>query len=430
MASENHIEQALEHITSAEPLAKTRSPRSKSSTEDAYPWMHSRGVCGLGLSERITAGTQLPELSLKVYVERKLPLSKCESPAPSELTVDGLPAVPIDVEEIGEIELHGRPASKNRERPAHPGSSVGLAGNKVWAGTFGMVAYKRDIPSTTYLVSSSHVIANSGLAKTGDAIIQPAAASGGTAPADTIASLSEWVPLVFGDTSFDNLVDAAIAELIPGAATAAITEIGVPLGVSTKLTRGMYVQKVGAETSYSMARIKDIHFRLPASYPTSDGKLARAGFKDQVLTTFYAAPGDSSAPVLNMEGEVVGQHFAGSQTVGIFSKIENLLNALDLNLVVADTVGSSGETECAEALDQHQEQLMKLPNVVGVGVVDADETAKSSDQAVAVYVDHKPDPASQDSDQRIPRTLAVIRHGKQKSIPTRIIETGKIQPGG
>ncbi|MES0488850.1 MAG: hypothetical protein ABUK01_02590 [Leptospirales bacterium] len=428
MVNEKHIEQALDKITTID--SKDTSLLSKRATPEEYPWMHSKGVCGIGLSERITSGKQLSDLALKVYVERKLPLSKCSTPAPAELVVDGLPNIPIDVEEIGKIELHGGTTNKSRERPAHPGSSVGLSGNMVWAGTFGMVAYKRGNPAKHYLVSSSHIIANSGLAKIGDAIVQPAAISGGTAPVDTIASLSQWVPFIFSDTGFENLVDAAIAEVTPGAVTAAITELGVPIGVSMTLARGMDVQKVGAETSYSMARIKDIHFRLPANYPTGGDNYSRAGFKDQVLTTFYAASGDSSAPVLNMNREVVGQHFAGSATVGIFSKINNLFDALDIELVVAETVATYGETECKGALDEHQDQLMKLPNVVGVGIVDADDTSKSSHQAVAVYVDHESDAAKQDKDQRIPSSLPVTRQGKQMSIPTRIIETGKITPDG
>ncbi|NKC11079.1 MAG: hypothetical protein GKR94_02395 [Gammaproteobacteria bacterium] len=423
MANEQNIGQALDILT-----GETLAPQSVGSAPDpataapACPWMHSQGVCGIGLAERVTSGQQLiDDLTLKVYVERKLPTYRCEHLVPSELNLEELGPIPIDVEEIGRLELHAA------SRPASPGSSISLAGNFSWTGTFGMVAHKRGKATPLYLVGSSHVIAISGLANVGDQIVQPAASAGGQAPQDVIANLSEWVPLKFSNTAFNNLVDAAIAELTPGAATAAIAGLGIPAGVSTKLARGMNVQKVGAQTSYSIAQIKDVNLRLPSSYPTANGQIARAGFTDQVLTTFYAAPGDSSAPVLNMQGELVGQHFAGSASVGIFSKIQNLLDALDLELVTAADDHTCDGSDCQSALDEHEQRLSALPNVTGFGMVDAADGSNAKGQAIAVYVERKMDVASED---RVPSTLPIVIGGKQKSVPTRVIESGKITPGG
>jgi hypothetical protein len=418
MADEREIASALDLLTGP--------------SRAGLAWMHGPGICGLGLAERVTAGRQLQDLALKVYVERKLPLAQCDLPIPKELRIEGLPPIPIDVEEVGRIELH---AGSSAVRPAKPGTSVSLAGNQTWTGTFGMVAVKRGQQQPWYLVSSSHVIANSGLATVGDAIVQPAASAGGQAPADTIASLSEWVPFQFSDTEFNNLVDAAIAELDPGAASAAIVELGLPAGVSTELARGMVVQKVGGQTGHSIAQIKDIHLRLPSYYPTAGGQVERAGFTDQVLTSFYAGQGDSGAPVLNMSNEIVGFQFAGSVSVSIFSKIQNLLSALDLELITAASDGSAAsEAEARDALDQHQSLLESLPNVVGMGIVSAEGqpgagAGTKGGSAIAVYVKRKVAADQLEATQRVPSQLPSVRGGKQKNVPTKVIEVGDITPG-
>ena len=439
MANEREIASALDRLTGPPQPRLARGAGAAPSPElaaaaDEPAWMFGKGVCGLGLAERITAGRQLKDLALKVYVERKLPLAQCDRPIPKELRIEGLPPIPIDVEEIGRIELH---AGSSAARPAKPGSSVSLAGNQTWTGTFGMVAIKRGQPQPWYLVSSSHVIANSGLATVGDAIVQPAAAAGGQAPADTIATLTQWVPFQFSATDFNNLVDAAIAALAPDVASAAILEIGVPTGVSAHLERGMVVQKVGGETGHSIAQVKDIHLRLPSYYPTAGGQVERAGFADQVLTTFYAGQGDSGAPVLNLSNEVVGFQFAGSTSISIFSKIQNLLSALDLELITAprlESVSPASEADARGALDRYENLLTSLPNVVGTGIVAAGDPAQAGDpakrgNAVAVYVRRKVAADQLDATERVPSHLPSVEDGRQKDVPTKVIEVGDIVPG-
>ena len=440
MANEREIASALDQLTGRPSGRQGRAAETAANPHAAgAAWMYGPGVCGMGLAERITAGKQLQDLALKVYVTRKLPLAQCRLPIPKELHLEGLPPIPIDVEEIGEIQLHG---GSTAARPAQPGTSVSLAGNTVWTGTFGFVAVKQGQEQPWYLVSSSHVIANSGLASIGDAIVQPAASAGGQAPADTVATLSEWVPFQFSATDFNNLVDAAIAQLEPGMASAAILEVGVPTGVSTDLQRGMVVQKVGSQTGHSIALVKDIHFALPAYYPTASGQVERAGFRDQVLATFYAGQGDSGAPVLNASNELVGFQFAGSVSVSIFSKIQNVLDLLDLTAVTqASDSAPATEDEARATLDQHEDLLSSLPNVVGMGIVPAgDEGAATastqalggsqggSGSAIAVYVQRKVDAGDLDAEQRVPSHLPSVRGGRQKDVPTKVIEVGEIKP--
>ena len=190
------------------------------------------------------------------------------------IQLPGLPPVDVDVDEIGKIVLQG---NTQRIRPAIPGYSVGRAVETKEAGTFGLVVRRQGEQSPLYLLSNSHAIAASGFADKGDVIVQPGGYDGGKAPADSIGTLADWVPLIFSATGFPNLVDAAIATLDPGVASPAIAVLGVPKGVNTKLTRGAYVRKMGRTTTLSAAIAQDVDFRVSSTYPDGSGKLGRVG---------------------------------------------------------------------------------------------------------------------------------------------------------
>ncbi|MCG8461237.1 MAG: hypothetical protein MI919_33540 [Holophagales bacterium] len=293
-------------------------------------WMASKSIEAMGVAERVTAGTLQKELALKVYVERKLPKSRCDHVIPGVLNLEGLPPIEIDVEEVGKIRPHG---NKGRVRPAVPGFSIGRAVDKEVAGTFGLLVRKKGQDEPTYILSNSHAIADSGRAEKGDVIVQPGAYDGGTAPADAVGNLSEWIPFIFSATSFPNLVDCAIAQVDPGLATAAIAQLGVPTGVNTGVARGMRVKKMGRTSTLSYARVKDVHLRTPSVYPTADGQVGRVGFSDQIMVTFYSTGGDSGSSVLDEDDQVVGLHFAGSEMVGVSNKIANVTDALDIEVI-------------------------------------------------------------------------------------------------
>ncbi|MGH6671536.1 MAG: hypothetical protein ACRECV_06110 [Xanthobacteraceae bacterium] len=298
---------------------------------DRFPWAFAEGVVGLGVAEKKTAGKVLRGvIAFKVYVERKLPRTSVEHPIPPTIELPGLPPVDIDVEEIGKVVLQG---NTQRIRPAIPGYSIGRAVDTNVAGTFGMLVRRRGEQNPLYLLSNSHAIAASGFAKKGDVIVQPGAYDGGKAPVDAIGTLADWVPLIFSATGFPNLVDVAIAELDPGIASPAIAVLGVPKGVNTNLTRGMSVQKMGRTTTLSVAVAQDVDFRVSSTYPDASGKLGRVGFSDQVLVTYYSSGGDSGSPVLDMENNIVGLHVAGSDTIGIFCKIANVVDQLGVDVV-------------------------------------------------------------------------------------------------
>lgn len=294
-------------------------------------WVFGSSVVGTGIGPKVTAGEAQQGLSLKVYVAEKFPtnvISEAER-VPPEVQLPGI-AEPIitDVVAIGNLELQ---ALTTRIRPAQPGYSSGLFTSG--AGTLGCLVRKLNDPSgRVFILSNSHVLANSGRAATGTQIIQPGREDGGSPPSDLLAILAEAVPFDF-NPGFNNLCDAAIAEVAAGDVVAAIPEIGVPADINTQLSRGMIVQKTGRTTGHTISTIRDTAFRTFLPYPKPDGTgTASAGFRDQVLCDYYTSKGDSGSLVCDMEGKAVGLHWCGTASTSIFSPINFVFSALGLEI--------------------------------------------------------------------------------------------------
>ena len=307
----------------------------------ARPWTEDPNIQGLGMAERVTDGQRERELALKVYVERKLPMSRVENPVPAELEVPGVEGrVATDVEEIGRVELE---AATGRFRPAMPG--CGLGHPEIEVGTFGCLVRKRpdlerdpeaeeDRDESLYVLRNSHVLANHGVCRVGDVIVQAGRHDGGGEPDDVLCELAEWVPFEFTDSGFPNLVDAAIARVLnPEEVTSAVRLIGVPPGYTKHVQRDMEVHKCGRTSDLTFGKVRDVDYRLQMSYKRPEGGHGRVGLSDQVLCTRYTAPGDSGSAVFSSGGFVVGLHFAGSSSTSIFNRIGHVLDALDLELV-------------------------------------------------------------------------------------------------
>jgi hypothetical protein len=358
MASEaKRLRRALDVLTGADgPPASAGFPApsaapdgqlflaSLEARDAARPWTEDPNIQGLGMADRITAGRRESELALKVYVERKLPMSRVENPVPAELEIPGVDGrLATDVEEIGRVELE---AATGRFRPAMPG--CGLGHPEIDVGTFGCLVRKRFDPEcgpespaseeardeSLYVLSNSHVLANHGVCRVGDLVVQAGRHDGGLAPDDALCELAEWVPFEFTDTGFPNRVDAAIARVLnPEEVTSAVRLIGVPPGHTRHVQRDMEVHKCGRSSDLTWGKVRDVDYRLQMSYKRPEGGHGRVGLRDQVLCTRYTAPGDSGSAVFSSGGLVVGLHFAGSSSTSIFNRIGHVLDALDLELV-------------------------------------------------------------------------------------------------
>lgn len=341
MAAEKDLVLALRFVTEggsadvprrlAREVFSTESFQAAAETvrRDARDWTTSDGVQGLGVGEKLTDGQEAGQLALRVYVDRKLPLSRCKTPVPRKVPVPELGEVDTDVLEIGPVETE---MFTTKARPAMPG--CGLGHTAVTVGTFGCLVRKKGENPAVYILSNSHVLADSGAASPGDWVCQPGPRDGGSVPPDGLARLADFAPFDYGD-GFPNLVDAAIAKVHSDrSVTGAIRIIGLrPMDVSHTLRRGMRIKKVGCTTDLTFGQIQDVDFRVRIPYKR-DGfsQKALVGFRDQVLCTRYSQGGDSGAIILNRRDEVIGLHFAGSPSASIFNRIDHVFRALDIEL--------------------------------------------------------------------------------------------------
>ena len=307
-------------------------------------------VVGIGVGFKVSEGVMTGELAITINVSKKVPTAQL---AASDLVPKLLGSVRTDVVETGIFRAFQDPRQKMR--PARPGVSIGHY--NITAGTFGCLV-KRG--SDVFILSNNHVLADINKAQLGDAILQPGKYDGGT-DADKIAELAEYIPIEFDGggggtepggcsgliTSLMSLfglqpaktssinepganhVDCAIAKpLSPDLVTPEILQIGKPTGVGT-VTLGTSVQKFGRTTSYTQDRIIQVDVTATVDYggPT-------ATFHGQLMAGAMSQGGDSGSAVLDDQKRVVGLLYAGSDTTTLLNPIQDVLTALNVEIVV------------------------------------------------------------------------------------------------
>ncbi|WP_216362505.1 trypsin-like serine protease [Bowmanella denitrificans] len=281
-------------------------------------------VNGVGVGFKDSKNKPTDELSLKVFVQKKLKPAELDK---QDMVPAKIAGIKTDVVEIGEVVAQAYTA---RLRPAQPGYSIGHY--KVTAGTFGAMVRDACYPCRYYILSNNHVLANSNAARIGDAILQPGRVDGGTNPADRIATLARFVPIRFGSLSKHNLVDAALAQPVDMRDVfASIKNLGIPKGVE-EAALGMPVIKTGRTTQTTAGTVTSVNATIAVSY----GSAGVAYFKNQFLTGDMSDGGDSGSVLLNRNNKkVVGLLFAGSSTVTVYNNIHNVMMALNISPVTA-----------------------------------------------------------------------------------------------
>lgn len=286
-------------------------------------------IVGAAFGRRVAHQEIGDELAMVIYVvkkvpERFLPLSRL---LPRRMYVGG-DCVHVDVVETGPIYPHSFTA---RERPAPSGISVGppLIGTTIAAGTLGCLVTDLTDGSLCIL-SNNHVLANENLGLPGDAILQPGSFDGGVDPADRVATLKRFQTI--GSTG--NIVDCAIAQVVPGAAPLVVDQmknnamptpnpqhpaIGLlfaggcnrtfcnPIsnvlsalniqflagaGSTASVSIGDNVEKVGRTTEYQTSSVMEID-----ASPTVGYTFGPAKFVNQIATMWMSDPGDSGSIV-------------------------------------------------------------------------------------------------------------------------------------
>jgi hypothetical protein len=203
-------------------------------------------------------------------------------------------------------------------------------------------------------------------------------------------------------------VDAAIAQLIPGAmdATGFIEDIGVP-GSTVEPTVGLGVAKSGRTTGFTTGSIASINTSVSVQYQAScgQGKKFVISYTNQVVinSSTFSAGGDSGSLIVtnNASHNPVALLFAGSSTTTIANPISAVLSQVSAALgrtvnfagatqgPTIETLATNGapsqEVARAKAVKERYEgELMPRPGVWGMGV-GRDEP--SGEVTIMVFVD-------------------------------------------
>jgi hypothetical protein len=307
--------------------------------------LERENVIGVAASVKVTKGKPTGAQSLTVFVETKKPKTQLAKEAVVPVEVDG---IPTDVVEVGPV----RPLLFTaRVRPALPGFSIGH--HDITAGTFGCLVRdirrcccdlekgaccctptKEECRGDYLILSNNHVLAASNLGRPGDLVLQPGPFDGGVYPADAIATLERFEPLVFGRNGY-NLVDAAVARPTHSRnVVASIIGVVIPTGVGQALM-GQRVVKAGRTTQVRVGRVLATNATIVVGpYP---GGFAQ--FRNQIVTTVIGAPGDSGSLLMDGSLNAVGLLFAGSAEITIHNHIANVETALGVRPVTAPRFG-------------------------------------------------------------------------------------------
>lgn len=270
--------------------------------------------------------------------------------------------------------------------------------------------------TTQYILSNNHVLGLADQATAGDDVSQPGLIDNNCQVATVVADFTTAVPL-------SQNVDAAIAQLRPGtmSSTGAIEDIGAPSTATVNPAVGMAVIKSGRTTGFTSGTISSINASVSIRYPKScgaSGGTART-FTNQVVinSSTFSAGGDSGSLILTNSGHnPVALLFAGSSTSTIGNPINEVISKLSARLGRGLSFVGSGSFAAAstfstdsalqpftpargqmpelpeqaslhatQILDQHRDDLMSRPLVLGVGVGRSDEN--DTDAAIVIYVD-------------------------------------------
>lgn len=336
---------------------------SKRVVEEAL--MAVPGVAGVGVD---WAGQKI-----RVYVER--PTLEIQAAIPEYIA-----GYPVELIVTGVFETAADYYRQLKWRPVYGGISA--AHYMSTAGTLGGIV--RDDPGDDaeplpyeyprLLLSNNHVFANydtvsNPVASAGDAIIQPSLLDAGTV-ADTIATLTRWVPI---NEAGENLVDCAVAAPIDVGQVApyilgdpanesTLNAIGVRGTASTEV--GTRVHKFGRTSGHTYGSVVDTDFSTRVVY----GGSKKVMFVDQILACIRVDPGDSGSLLLDDHNNAVGLVIASAKAGNVYYTVANKIQNVEAMLGVrVETVESDTIVPGVGGLiNRPVEELSRLPGLVWI----------------------------------------------------------------
>ena len=288
------------------------------------------------LKPKIKAGKELDTLAIRFYVTKKISIEKLSNKdLIPPFQAFGKQIVQTDIIEIGTIKALEdiKELKKARHRPMPLGVSIGHP--LITAGTAGWLG-KKD--GKLMIVTNNHVAAAENKAQIGDIILQPGPSDGGSInnPEDRIGRLYYYVPVSFEEftckirqflvrkllrrRALPNKVDIALVEVDEKDILKRFIDSPPPLGI-TQARVGMKCMKTGRTTCLTKGgTIIDTDWTGMVQYSRGI-----ALFEDQILIEGegFSAGGDSGSCVMDMDRNIIGLLFAGSNTHTVVNKENN-----------------------------------------------------------------------------------------------------------
>ncbi len=324
----------------AKPSKLARTIYAKELNEDDL--LDRPGVLGVAAGPRMRNGKTTNEISVQVFVERKLPEERLAAHELLPAKVAGFEKEQVRTDVI-EITPPVAEQDTTRYRPVPGGCSIGPEAS-VSAGTLGGYACD-NTDSRVVLLSNNHVISNLDTMPARGRIVQPGRLDGGTLPADVIGTLKRHIALSTianppppGVNPPVSAVDAAIGT-IDVARTDNVLQIGNAIYELQAPAIGQGVQKRGRTTTLTNnATVFSVNgtFNITYRNQTRLGRVANTFVNRSTNGNPFGAAGDSGSLVFNQRrGQlngtfpVLGLHFAG----GSFADGTPASFACDINAV-------------------------------------------------------------------------------------------------
>jgi hypothetical protein len=339
-------------------------------------------------------------------------------------------------------------------RPVPLGTSGGNINDRSTAfccsGTLGALVQNA---TTQFILSNNHVLARTNKASVGDDIIQPGLID--QIPVcfrdanDAVADLSDWEPILFtkGTT---NVVDAAIAQVRGGAVKTdgAILDIGIIGSAPVPAAINQPVKKSGRTTGLTTGVVAAVNVTISVKYGSvCGGGRGTARFTNQIRITpgSFSAGGDSGSLIVQNVATnpgALGLLFAGGSNDTFANPIQDVLAAFPGVTMVGTTssgwsplwkwvarllpetliahaaqpgqrpIDPASQAAATQAKERHEQAIMRIQGVVGIGVGASDVVP--GEAVVEVYVE-KATPAVRAA---IPAQL--------DNVPVKVVETGEI----
>jgi hypothetical protein len=269
----------------------------------------------------------------RIYVKAKLPESDVPKrrllPRLLHLPWAGM-SVPVDVDSIGEVRLTASPVVP---------LTGGVAVRHVTGAVGSIGCFVRDNGTGgTCLLSNSHVIGNSGLARVGDPVLL------GPGPAPQVASILRVAPFAFASNARN--VDAAVAQLLPGVSSSnSVPGIGAIAGTkaldavqadtNTLTPNGEQARFAGVGSGLvKTGRITHKNLTIEQFFPdpAAPTQARKALFFNQIVCQAHSVLGDSGSVLLDSGRRVIGLVWANTDQGAIANPIKDVLDSLNVSI--------------------------------------------------------------------------------------------------